>query len=127
MGRNNERVLFNFSGKGTVYSFTTLYPECAPEGFVESAPYTIALVELEEGPLVTAQLTDLPVRKNTKTQYVEGLNGEMVLVEREAIEPDIEIGDGVEMVTRRLREDGDERGLIVYGYKFRPVLTTSDV
>jgi hypothetical protein len=26
------------------------------------------------------------------------------------------------MVTRRLRSDGDERGMIVYGYKFRPVL-----
>jgi uncharacterized OB-fold protein len=27
----------------------------------------------------------------------------------------------VEMVTRRLREDGN-RGMLVYGYKFRPVL-----
>jgi hypothetical protein len=26
----------------------------------------------------------------------------------------------VEMVTRKLRSDGDERGLLVYGYKFRP-------
>jgi len=29
----------------------------------------------------------------------------------------------VEMVTRKLRNDGDERGMIVYGYKFRPVMT----
>jgi len=28
----------------------------------------------------------------------------------------------VEMVTRKLRNDGNERGIIVYGYKFRPVL-----
>jgi len=28
----------------------------------------------------------------------------------------------VEMVTRRLRSDGDERGMLIYGYKFRPVL-----
>jgi hypothetical protein len=28
----------------------------------------------------------------------------------------------VEMVTLKMRNDGDERGLIVYGYKFRPVL-----
>ena len=34
----------------------------------------------------------------------------------------------VEMVTRRLpvpvrgRQDGDERGMLIYGYKFRPVL-----
>jgi len=26
----------------------------------------------------------------------------------------------VEMVTRKMRDDGDERGMIVYGYKFRP-------
>ena len=34
---------------------------------------------------------------------------------------DIQIGMPVEMVTRKMRNDGDERGLIVYGYKFRPV------
>jgi hypothetical protein len=28
----------------------------------------------------------------------------------------------VEMVTRKMREDGDERGMIVYGYKFRPLI-----
>ena len=38
----------------------------------------------------------------------------------------IEIGMPVEMVTRRLRQDGDERGMLIYtlkgagGYKFRP-------
>ena len=31
----------------------------------------------------------------------------------------VEIGMPVEMVTRKMRNDGDERGLIVYGYKFR--------
>jgi uncharacterized OB-fold protein len=47
--------------------------------------------------MVTAQLTDLDENK-------------------------VEIGTPVEMVTRRLRSDGDERGLLVYGYKFRPIL-----
>jgi uncharacterized protein len=28
----------------------------------------------------------------------------------------------VEMVTRRIRSDGDEREMLVYGYKFRQVL-----
>jgi uncharacterized protein len=55
------------------------------------------LVKLEEGPMVTAQLTDLE-----KGQ--------------------VQIGTPVEMVTRRLREDGNERGMIIYGYKFRPLL-----
>jgi hypothetical protein len=89
------KTLYTFSGRGEVYSFTTVYD--APSGYEENAPYTVALVKLEEGPLVTAQLTDLDDRP-------------------------IEIGTPVEMVTRRLRSDGDERGMIVYGYKFRPVL-----
>ena len=89
------KTLYNFSGRGEVYSYTTVYEP--PAGFEDSAPYTVALVKLEEGPLVTAQLTDLEGRT-------------------------VEIGTPVEMVTRRLRSDGDERGLLVYGYKFRPVL-----
>ena len=89
------RTPFNFSGRGEVFSFTTVYDP--PAGHEENAPYTVALVKLEEGPMVTAQLTD---------------------VDKSAVE----IGMPVEMVTRRLRQDGDERGIIVYGYKFRPVL-----
>jgi len=92
---NEARTLYTFSGKGEVYSYTTLYE--APEGYDQTAPYTIAMVKLEEGPLVTAQLTDLG-------------------------EQPVEIGMPVEMVTRKLRSDGDERGILVYGYKFRPML-----
>lgn len=85
---------YTFTGKGQIYSFTTIYD--APEGYEGMTPYTVALVKLEEGPLVTAQLTDVD-------------NGQ------------VEIGTPVEMVTRKLREDGD-RGMLVYGYKFRPLL-----
>ncbi len=92
----DAKTQYNFSGRGEVYSYTTVYDP--PAGFEEQAPYTVALVKLEEGPLVTAQLTDLD----------EGQK--------------VEIGAPVEMVTRKLRSDGDERGMIVYGYKFRPVL-----
>lgn len=87
--------LYAFSGRGEVYSLTTVYD--APAGYEESAPYTVALIRLDEGPLVTAQLTDLEGR-------------------------DVAIGTPVEMVTRKLRNDGDERGMLVYGYKFRPVV-----
>lgn len=86
--------LFAFSGKGEIYSYTTIYE--APSGFDSNAPYTVALVKLDEGPMVTAQLTD---------------------VESE----EVKIGMPVEMVTRKMRDDGDERGMIIYGYKFRPV------
>ncbi len=40
-------------------------------------------------------------------------------------EQEPEIGMPVEMVTRRLRADGDQ-GMIVYGYKFRPMLARAD-
>lgn len=84
----------NLSGRGEIYSFSTMYN--APQGFEEQKPYTIALIKLDEGPMVTAQLTD---------------------VEASAVK----IGLRVEMVTRKLREDGAE-GQIIYGYKFRPIL-----
>ena len=89
------RDTYQFSGMGEVYSYTTVYQ--APAGFEGDAPYPVAMVRLEEGPLVTAQLTDVGDRP-------------------------IEIGMPVEMVTRKLRSDG-ERGMLVYGYKFRPRLT----
>ena len=91
----DAKTIFNFSGRGEVYSYTTVYD--APSGYEEQAPYTVALIKLAEGPVVTAQLTDV------------------------GDEP-VEIGTPVEMVTRKLRSDGDERGLLVYGDKFRPVL-----
>nr|PZN29627.1 MAG: hypothetical protein DIU80_09060 [Chloroflexota bacterium] len=82
------------SGRGTVYSFTVVHQP--PDGYEDQAPYLLALVRLEEGPLVTAQLTDCDA-------------------EQAAIDMP------VEMVTRKLRDLGPD-GLIVYGYKFRPVL-----
>lgn len=85
---------YTFSGKGKVYSYTVMTD--APAGYQEQAPYTVALVQLDEGPMITAQLTDLG-------------------------EQPVEIGMPVEMVTRKIRSDGDERGMLVYGYKFRPV------
>lgn len=86
---------YQFSGKGEVYSYSTVYD--APEMFEGLAPYTVALIRLYEGPLVTAQLTDLGNEK-------------------------VEIGMRVEMVTRRLDKpaiETDDRGPIRYGYKFR--------
>jgi uncharacterized OB-fold protein len=83
-----------FTGRGEVYSYTTVYD--APAGFERYAPYVLALVKLAEGPLITAQLTDV-------------------------MPEEVTIGLPVEMVTRKLRTEGEE-GMIVYGYKFRPTL-----
>ena len=88
------REPYAFSGKGEIYSYAPVVD--APAGFEGNAPYTVALVRLEEGPLVTAQLTDFGAQP-------------------------AQIGMPVEMVTRKLRSDG-ERGMLVYGYKFRPLL-----
>lgn len=84
----------NLSGHGEVYSFSTMYN--VPKGYEEQKPYTIALIKLDEGPMITAQLTDVETAM-------------------------VQIGMRVEMVTRKLREDGSE-GQIIYGYKFRPLL-----
>ena len=67
-----------------------------PTGHLENAPYIVALVKLEEGPMVTAQLTDVDIDQ-------------------------VEIGMKVEMVTRKMSVEGTE-GMIVYGYKFRPLI-----
>lgn len=83
-----------FSGRGEVYSYSTVYDP--PRGFEEFAPYTVALVRLEEGPMVTAQLTDVDADH-------------------------VSIGMPVEMVTRKVQGSGEE-GAIVYGYKFRPAV-----
>lgn len=82
------------SGKGTLYSFSVVRQP--PAGFEGEPWYLVGLVQLEEGPLITAQITDCDAS-------------------------DLAIGMPLEAVTRRLRDLG-EQGLIVYGYKFRPVL-----
>lgn len=87
-----EEKTFTFSGRGTIYSYSTVYD--APAGFEAYKPYVVGLIKLDEGPMVTAQITDIDVKE-------------------------VEIGMPVEMVTRKLRTEGDE-GVIVYGYKFRP-------
>ncbi|AEC52204.1 acaC protein [Pyrococcus sp. NA2] len=85
---------FEFSGKGKVITWTIV--RNPPSGFEYYKPYPIALIQLEEGPIILAQLTD--------------------------VEPeDIKEGMEVEMVTRKIREF-DEDGIILYGYKFRPKL-----
>lgn len=91
--RGTEFEPFRFSGQGELYSFTTL--RSAPAGFEVYTPYSVGMVKLDEGPMVEAMLTDVN-------------------------EEDLMIGMRMEMVTRKIREEEGERGLLVYGYKFRP-------
>lgn len=94
-----EKEATIFSGKGEIYSWTKVLDN-VPTGFEYQIPYYLALIKLDEGPMITAQLTDF---------------GEQ--------EP--EIGMKVEMVTRKLSEDGN-KGLITYGFKFRPPLNNQE-
>jgi uncharacterized OB-fold protein len=45
------------SGRGSVYSFTIIRQNKAPE-FVRETPYNVALVQLEEGPRMMSSLVD---------------------------------------------------------------------
>ena len=82
------------SGTGTIYSFTVVRQP--PAGYEDQSAYILALVKLAEGPVITAQITDCDPEH-------------------------VAIDMPVEMVTRRLRDLGPD-GLIVYGYKFRPLV-----
>lgn len=84
------------SKQGILYSFTTLTE--VPDGYEDQAPYIIGLVKLDDGVMVIAQITD--------------------------VDEELAIGDRVEMVTRKLTTEGP-RGMIVYGYKFRPILKSA--
>ncbi|WP_048151729.1 Zn-ribbon domain-containing OB-fold protein [Palaeococcus ferrophilus] len=83
---------YEFSGKGKVLTWTIV--RNPPSGFEYYRPYPIALVQLEEGPVVLAQLTDVDPEE-------------------------IDFGMEVEMVTRKVMEFNED-GIILYGYKFRP-------
>jgi uncharacterized OB-fold protein len=91
--RSEEMEPREFDGHGELYSFTTLHQ--APMGFESYVPYVVGIIKLDDGPMVEAQITD-------------------------ANPEELKIGQRVEMVTRKLREQGKE-GMVVYGYKFRPV------
>lgn len=86
-GRTEEIV---FCGKGRIYSYTTVH--AGPEGFEKQTPYVLAVVELEEGPRVVAQIVDTT--------------------------DELKIGKEVEVVFRKIQQD-DPEGLIHYGFKFR--------
>ena len=81
------------SGKGKILTYTIIY--VAPENFEGQAPYGIAIIQLDEGPRLTAQLVDCDIDK-------------------------IKIGMRVQPTFRKIQEDG-WLGAIYYGYKFKPL------
>ncbi len=81
------------SGKGEIITYTITH--VGPDNFEEQVPYPVAIVELEEGPRVTAQIVDCDIK-------------------------DVKIGMKVESTFRRIQEDGST-GALYYGYKFKPL------
>lgn len=84
---------FQLEGNGEIISYTQIH---APqEGYEEETPYIVGIIELDEGPRVTGQIT-------------------------ETNSDEIEIGKKVRVTFRNIGEDG-EKGIIHYGYKFKLV------
>lgn len=91
--RKGKIVEIQYSGKGAVYSFTEV--NAPPAGFEDQISYILAVIELDEGAKLTAQIVD-------------------------ANKSDVKIGSRVEKVFRVIQRD-DPEGLIHYGFKFKLV------
>ena len=65
--RNLETV--ELRGKGVIRTFTTTY--VAPAGYEKESPYTVALVELDEGPWIVGRI-------DLDTQEIEKLDQELI-------------------------------------------------
>lgn len=76
-----------------LYTYTVI--RAPPEGFEEYVPYILALVKLDEGPTVISQVVDCTPEE-------------------------LFIGMPVETCFRKLRVQNKE-GIIIYGFKFKPV------
>ena len=60
---SQDMEVVELSGRGTIQTFTTVY--VAAEGREAEAPYTIVMVELDEGPWIMGNLIDIDPRKAT--------------------------------------------------------------
>lgn len=80
-------------GKGEIVTYTIIH--VGPEAFEKQVPYPVAIIKLEEGPQITAQIVDCNI-------------------------DEVKIGMKVENTFRRIQEDG-YTGAIYYGYKFKLV------
>lgn len=89
--RKGELEPITFSGEGKIHSYSVI--NTPSDEFKLIAPYAVAIIELKEGAKVPSQIIDCDPE-------------------------DIEIGDDVEMVFRKITEDGKD-GVISYGFKFK--------
>lgn len=90
-------------GSGKIVSYTIVHD--GPEAFKNQLPYTLAIIELDEGPQITAQVVTSP-NKNSDSEDQKN-NG-------------LKIGSLVTSIFRKISENG-KSGIIHYGYKFKLV------
>ena len=90
------------SGNGKIVSYTIIHDSV--EAFKAQMPYVLAIIELDEGPCVTAQIVDV----DTKAKETEDATDQ----------PELAIGSPVKSVFRKISDDS-KSGIIHYGYKFR--------
>ncbi len=83
---------------GTIVSWTII--RVPSTDFTNQAPYPVAIVDLEGGKRITAQIVDLPAG-------------------RQAGNEDVKTGQKVITIIRKVFETGD--GIIPYGIKVRPI------
>jgi hypothetical protein len=93
--RSTSLVPERLSERARLVAFTEV--KSTTDIHYETAPYLVGLLEFEDGTRIVAQLTD---------------------VDYEELRPDMEM----EAVVRKIAQEG-ESGIIVYGFKFRPVIT----
>jgi uncharacterized OB-fold protein len=58
-----DMEVVELKGKGKIQSFTTVH--VAPEGRQDEVPYTIVMVELDEGPWIMGNIVGIDPRKTT--------------------------------------------------------------
>ncbi|MDQ7008492.1 MAG: Zn-ribbon domain-containing OB-fold protein [Acidobacteriota bacterium] len=80
------------AGSGEIETYTVIH--IAPSGFTDEAPYAVAVIRLDDGVRITAQVADCKPE-------------------------DLQVGARVRREFRKVAEDGAS-GVIHYGYKFVP-------
>ncbi|MFH1440036.1 MAG: Zn-ribbon domain-containing OB-fold protein [Candidatus Woesearchaeota archaeon] len=85
--------IYKLNGKGKILTYTEI--KSSPEEFSDMTPYCVAIIQLDDGPRITAQVTDCSGSE-------------------------LKIGDEVETVFRKFVASG-EAGIIHYGLKFKKV------
>jgi uncharacterized OB-fold protein len=93
--RGQEFTKVILAQDGAIETFTII--RVAPSGFGDEAPYAVAIIRLDDGVKITAQVVDCDPES-------------------------LAIGDRVRREFRRVQQDG-ESGILCYGYKFVPLVT----